>query len=87
MSAPCPTFGFTVRLPRENADFLAALNSMLEAHGLQSDIVSRVPITLAVSREGTQATDADRALVIAWAADRGEIPVSVSEIIDLQELL
>lgn len=87
MSAPCPTFGFTVRLHHENADFLAALNALLEEHGLASDVVSRAPLTLAVSREGTQATDTDRALIIAWAARRAEIPVSVSELFDLQELL
>ncbi len=86
MSAPCPTFGFTVRLQRDDADFLAALHSLLGEQGLESEVISRAPTTLAVTREGMQATDADRALVIAWAAGRGEVAVSVSEIVDLQEL-
>ncbi len=86
MSAPCPTFGFTVRLQRNDADLLSALRALLDEHGLESYVVSRAPTTLAVSREGTQATDADRALVVAWAAGRGDAVTSVSEIIDLQEL-
>jgi hypothetical protein len=86
MSAPCPSFGFTVRLQHDDADLLAALRSLLDEHGLESETISRSPTTLAVSREGTQATDADRALVVAWAASRGDGEIAVSEIIDLQEL-
>lgn len=73
--------------PDAFASFLAAFRTLLDANGLKGTIISRDPTTLAVSREGTQATDADRAFVIAWAADRSETSVTVSDIIDLQELL
>jgi hypothetical protein len=37
-----------------------------------------------VRREGSQATEADRRLVLAWAAERGDVAdISVSELVDL----
>ena len=91
MSAPCPILGFTIQI--ELHDFIddsrgealrTALEELLESNGLTMAGGGRRRSRFVVRREGSQATEADRRLVLAWAAERGEVAdVSVSDLIDL----
>lgn len=91
MSAPCPTYGFTVALvPRDgaSADALDALRddlaAMLAAHGLETMRGSARALEYVVVRDGSQAADADRTLVRAWAEQWTDVAeVRISEIVDL----
>ena len=86
MSVPCPIFGFVVRarLVDGSADALrASLVEVLEANGLEIAGSSR-DLEYVISREGSQATHADRELIIDWArACTSVARVDVSDLIDL----
>ena len=89
MSAPCPTFGFIVRIlshgPRgDNAGIRDELNRMLDANGLVGSAGVRAG-ELIVTRDGSPATDADRQQVMAWATSR-DVHIDVSDIVDLSDL-
>jgi uncharacterized protein YggL (DUF469 family) len=91
LSAPCPILGFTVLIELRDsvADargeaLRSALGALLESNGLTMVGGGRRRARLEVRREGSQATEADRRIVAAWAAERGDVAsVSVSELIDL----
>ena len=73
--------------PAPDADDAAvrdALGTLLAARGLEGEPTTRDPWTLVVTREGTQAIDADREAVAAWAAARGDLTAcDVGPIVDL----
>lgn len=91
MSAPCPILGFTIQIElRDSIDdsrgeaLRTALEELVESNGLTMAGGGRRRSRFVVRREGSQATEADRRLVLAWAAERGEVAdVSVSDLIDL----
>jgi uncharacterized protein YggL (DUF469 family) len=91
MSAPCPILGFMVvitLLPSTSdaqADALTVdLAELLEANGMMMGGGGDRTLELAITREGTQATDADRQLVAAWAARwASAATVSISDLVDL----
>ena len=93
MSAPCPALGFVItvalRPSAGEADIDALVDDLidfLESHGLQTGGAGDTTLEFVVNREGSQATDADRALVREWAArwsDHAEI--SVGDIVDLSD--
>jgi hypothetical protein len=63
---------------------VASLIGLLERHDLTGVVRGDRVVDVVVRREASQATDADRALVRAWAADwtsRGEI--TVGDVVDL----
>ena len=91
MSAPCPTFGFTIRVePRATVDFsaladdlrrLASANGLVVArHGLRDPR----PLSFDVTRDGAQATQADRELLLDWASRWNRVAaISVSDLEDM----
>jgi uncharacterized protein YggL (DUF469 family) len=91
MSAPCPALGFVITVAlRANigeADIDVLVDDLidfLESHGLQTGGAGDTTLEFVVTREGGQATDADRAAVREWAArwsDHAEI--SVGDVVDL----
>jgi len=91
MSAPCPILGFVVVAVRHadtsDSQHDAMVNDLvdtLEANGLMMGRSGDRVLDLAIRREGTQATDADRQLVVAWAARwTGVATITVSELVDL----
>jgi uncharacterized protein YggL (DUF469 family) len=91
VSAPCPVFGFRVQitLPPTAADdssraIADSLFEILDANGLVKVGGGNRLIELTVNRQGAQATDADRQLVIDWAAQwTHTADVRVSDLIDL----
>ena len=91
MSAPCPIFGFVVRarIIGESADadaLRADLVEFLEANGLEI-ASSRRGFEYVISRDGSQATNSDRELVLEWAKRSTSLAViHVSELFDLQAL-
>jgi uncharacterized protein YggL (DUF469 family) len=93
MSAPCPTFGFVVHVrlrdSRTEADSDAlgdSLIELLEANGLEMGAGSGRTLQYVVSREGGQATHADRELVLEWAGQWSSIAeIEISDLIDLQQ--
>ena len=93
MSAPCPTFGFivTTRLRESStgADSDSLVDDLIEV--LESNDLSmggggdRV-LEYVVSRDGGQATQADREIVLQWAERWTAIAeIDVSDLIDLQD--
>ena len=75
MTAPCPTFGFVVRIEIEPAVGTAARDQLwdawigvLERHGLYCGGGGGDCLEYVVASEASQATDADRALVREWLA-------------------
>jgi hypothetical protein len=91
MSAPCPTFGFVVRAaPRSGSDadkkmLNDDLVAYLETHGLCASHGRRA-LEYSISREGSQATNADRELVLAWADKWMPVAdIDVSDLVDLSE--
>ncbi|HXD47507.1 MAG TPA: 50S ribosome-binding protein YggL [Gemmatimonadaceae bacterium] len=81
MSAPCPVFGFEARAetrPIDDEDrrelWRALEAEFLEPRGLtaRSLAFGRV-VSFAVTSEASQATDADRTALEAWARGRPEI--------------
>lgn len=90
MSAPCPLFGFRVRLrvPEMLAgDLLSAMDSVLASRGLVAESSKRgTLITCDVSSEAGQATEDDRGAVLAWANERREIAeTEIGPLGDLRE--
>ena len=93
MSAPCPALGFNITVaPRSNmgeADVDALVDDLidfLESHGLQTDGARDTALEFAINREGSQATDADRALVREWAARwSDDAEIRVGDIVDLSD--
>ena len=92
MSPPCPTFGFTLTLTfaegASEADYEAMIDdlfAMLEQHGLTAaGHGDQATLEFVVRRDGSQATDADRAIVREWA-DRGtdRVAASVGDVVEL----
>ena len=92
MTAPCPVFGFVVLATlhdhaseTERDDFVTALQALLAAHELRSWRRGR-GLEFVIRREGSQATEGDRAIVSEWAAqwdDRATI--AVGELVDLTQ--
>jgi hypothetical protein len=85
MSAPCPIFGFIVRASSLDAArrLRAELAERLSENGLLVD-AARDRASLVVTREGSQATDSDRHLVIDLL--EGELnagDATVSDLVDL----
>ncbi|MGH7616936.1 MAG: 50S ribosome-binding protein YggL [Gemmatimonadaceae bacterium] len=91
MSAPCPTFGFIVRVTGTSPASAAELDALrddlvetLEANGLVMTGGGRQTLEFVVSREGAQATDRDRILVLEWAGRFGRTAaIDVSDLVDL----
>jgi uncharacterized protein YggL (DUF469 family) len=90
MSAPCPTFGFIVRVKFRDgstkADALTeSLGELLDANGLEMSY-GATAFDYAIVREGAQATHADRELILGWATRWSAVAdVDVSDLVDLQE--
>jgi len=91
VSPPCPTFGFTIQVePRATVDFTALaddLRRLAQANGL---VVARRgardprPLAFDVTREGSQATQADRELLLEWAARWNRVAaISVTDLGDM----
>jgi uncharacterized protein YggL (DUF469 family) len=94
MSAPCPVFGFvlTIRVHESMSDtdadaFMVELIRFLEANGLTAHGTAARIIELVISRDGSQATDADRELVVEWLSRRANVGTQeVSDLIDLSQM-
>ena len=91
MSAPCPILGFTVLVDlraeaeESQAEVLSqSLTELLAAQGLESSGGGRRQQLFVVSREGSQATEAERLLVESWASEWSDVAViTVSDLVDL----
>ena len=91
MSAPCPILGFTVLVDlHESADeslaeaITQALTELLAAQGLEASGGGRRQRLFVVSREGSQATEAERRLVQGWASKWKDVAeITVSDLVDL----
>jgi uncharacterized protein YggL (DUF469 family) len=91
MSAPCPILGFTVLVElnesaaESRAEALSqSLTELLAAQGLEASGGGRLQRLLVVSREGSQATEAERQLVESWASDWSDVAtITVSDLVDL----
>jgi len=91
LSAPCPVLGFTIliELHASVADargdaLRSALGELLASNGLTMTGGGRRRARFEVRREGSQATEADRRLVAAWAEEQSDVArVDVSELVDL----
>jgi len=86
MSAPCPTFGFLVRAPSDwDAGALRrGLSERLASAGLVVDERRTRADAIVITREGSQATESDRQLVIALLSDELNVAgATVSDLVDL----
>lgn len=91
MSQPCPHLGLIISVmrhasPRENEGHAlrADLLAVLEANGLVGTVQGAHEYV--VSREGGQVTDADRQLLLDWAARWApQETIGVSAVTDLGE--
>ena len=91
MSAPCPILGFTVRADlrasveeAQGEEMVRALMDLLATHGLVASGGGRRQLLFTVSREGSQATEAERQLVQRWAAEWSSVAaITVSDLVDL----
>jgi len=91
VSAPCPILGFTVladlRASVEEAQgeqMVRALMELLATHGLVASGGGRRQLLFTVSREGSQATEAERQLVQRWAEEWSSVAaITVSDLVDL----
>ena len=94
MSAPCPVFGFVLRaifepsVARDQVEaFRDDLIELLEPNGLMTSGGGDRVLEYVITREGTQATDMDRRLVIDWARRWGKVAtITVSDLADLNEV-
>jgi hypothetical protein len=67
-----------------SADLSQSLTELLDAHGLVASGGGRRQMLFVVGREGSQATEAERALVQRWAVEwSGEAAIAVSDLVDL----
>jgi hypothetical protein len=89
VSASCPVFGFVVLATlhehaSETGDaFANELEALLAAHELRSWRRGR-GLEFVIRREGSQATEGDRTIVSAWAAQwNGRATIAVGELVDL----
>jgi len=87
MTAPCPAFGFVILVePRATVDFTALaddLRRVTQANGL---VITRRPRALAfeITREGAQATQADRELLLDWATRWNRVAdIAISDLEDM----
>ena len=93
MSAPCPEFGFIIRIKLkasasdQNASLITTdLISILEQNGLVVGRVGHRALDFVVSREGAQATHSDSELLMDWASRwTDEATISVSDLVDLSQ--
>ena len=86
MSAPCPIFGFVIHTAAgHDAHTLArVLRERLATSGLVVNETERSAATLVVTREGSQATESDRQLVIELLdGDANARGATVSQLVDL----
>lgn len=86
MSAPCPMFGFLVRAPSDwDAGALRrGLSERLASAGLVIDERRTRADAIVITREGSQATESDRQLVIALLSDElNAAGATVSDLVDL----
>ncbi|MEO7457317.1 MAG: 50S ribosome-binding protein YggL [Gemmatimonadaceae bacterium] len=92
MSAACPEYGFVVAArvvpgadgERLHAEFIAMLEheGLCAGGGTDDDAWH-----LAITRVGSQATDDDRHLLLAWFEERaGRLSATVSDLVDLETL-
>ena len=91
VSAPCPTFGFTITIePRATVDFSALaddLRRLARANGLvvtRRGLADPRPLSFEVTREGSQATQPDRELLLEWA--QRWVRVAAIDISDLEDV-
>jgi hypothetical protein len=89
MSAPCPVFGFAVRLTPSSSSvgghdkMLASFAALLEASGLSAGPGER-QFEFVVHREGSQTSEQDREAVLSWSGQWARVGViSVGELADL----
>ncbi len=78
MSSACPQFGFDVVLEATGGADVAAIHvrfveEVAEPDGLVAEASPAVPGRFTVTRDGGQATHADREAVIAWAAAQPDV--------------
>jgi uncharacterized protein YggL (DUF469 family) len=93
MTAPCPNFGFVVRIARppeladeERAAFWAAWIGFLESRGLCCTGGGGESEEYVVASDAAQATHLDREAVHAWLAGRSDVEhVCLGELIDLDQ--
>lgn len=91
MSAPCPTFGFTISVePRATVDFSALADDLRRLASANGLVVARHgsrdphPLAFDVTRDGGQATQADRELLLDWATRWNRVAaISVSDLEDM----
>jgi hypothetical protein len=89
MSAPCPTLGFVVRATLRDATDPTRANALVESldHVLESNDLAnqRVrPLEFEITRDGSQATHADRELLFQWAEGWSDVArIEISDIVDL----
>jgi uncharacterized protein YggL (DUF469 family) len=91
MTAPCPSLGFTVVLrlhsdvsEAERDTLIDDLIGVLERHGLSAAGRGDHTMEFVVRRDGSQATDADRAIVRDWAARwTARVTADVGDLADL----
>jgi hypothetical protein len=85
MSAACPRFGFIVRpAPTQDVQaFARALTERLAVTGLEVETTGAMT-SLVVTREGSQATESDRQLVIGiLSRELTAGAATVSDLVDL----
>ncbi len=89
MSAACPIYGFDVLLePNSGVDVTALqaifLEQAIEHAGLAAEAGAAVTGRYTVTRDGSQATDADRQAIARWAAGQSDIArCDVGPLVDL----
>lgn len=92
MSGACPELGFDVRIhPHEGvteegvrALVRALVAGPVEARGLVAEVAGTVDRLVTITRDGGQATEADREAIADWAASRREIAqCEVGPLVDL----
>jgi uncharacterized protein YggL (DUF469 family) len=91
VSAPCPSLGFSVTLrlradvsESERDTLIDDLMATLTAHDLSAAGRGDREMEFVVRREGSQATDADRAIVREWAARwTNQFSADIGDITDL----
>ena len=90
MSAPCPILGFTVRVDlhesaaSQREALTEALTALLATQGLVASGGGHRQLLFIVTREGSQATEAERQLVERWAAEWNQVAtIAVSDLVDL----